>query len=584
MKNKRLKNYLKLGIMLFGIVFLHNACEKDIAIDQTLEENNNAVAPIIKTLSKDNAGETFHNLASRFQIERYLPLEQKNLQGRTTQDTLGITVYTDVIKEVTLGDYKSYTMKIASETNQSSKFYNLTLEDKNGQPDMFVTQYTPTQNWLNNQNQVFEGNITTMSRDAFEAVPPDDDGGGTTDTGTGVGGTGSGYPPDPQGSPYYPTDCDGVVVVTYESIPYSCGCGDMPWDNCQGCTSSSPMWPGYHEIPYYYCDATDYGSDPWDNTGNPNTGGGGGSSGNGNGTSPDSIPITVLIPPGEECENPPPGDLNGDCQLDAYESCLLQGNSQEVCDCVADGNDLADCQEDVPCNQLNALSGDQEFMGIMTDLNTKSTTVNKEVGYIQKVDVGSTSGYSYDYIEEEDIDSEMNFTIPSGTTLKGFFHTHDDVEKHLPVFSLDDLYAIFAFFNPSFTTDGTCVFNNSFNIEEDFTMILITAHGTKLALKFDSNGREKLRQFGEKYFGDWNIDLSGLINIGAALPDTDRQNIMEKFDKIVKDKFGVEKKKQRFAKFLDKMDFGMSLYQVNDDFTQWEKINKSGDPTPCNNN
>lgn len=166
-----------------------------------MEENNNVVAPIIKTLSKENAGETFHNLASRFQIERYLPLEQKNLQTRTKQDTLGITVYTNVIKEVNLGDYKSYTMKIASETNQISKFYNLTLEDKNGQSDMFVTQYTPTQSWLNNQNERFEGNISTISLNDFTHIPPDDGGGGT-DTSIGIGGTGSGYPPDPQGSPY----------------------------------------------------------------------------------------------------------------------------------------------------------------------------------------------------------------------------------------------------------------------------------------------------------------------------------------------------------------------------------------------
>ncbi|GAA0752393.1 hypothetical protein [Psychroflexus lacisalsi] len=127
-----------------------------------MEENNNAFVPTVKTLSKVNVGQTFNNLSSQLNIDPYLQLEQKNIHGKTTKDTLGISVYTDVIKEVTLGNYKSYTMRITSENDQSSIFYNLTLEDKNGQPDMFVTQYIPTQNWLNDQNQVFEGNITTM--------------------------------------------------------------------------------------------------------------------------------------------------------------------------------------------------------------------------------------------------------------------------------------------------------------------------------------------------------------------------------------------------------------------------------------
>ncbi|MBT8243926.1 MAG: hypothetical protein HKP48_07925 [Winogradskyella sp.] len=233
------------------------------------------------------------------------------------------------------------------------------------------------------------------------------------------------------------------------------------------------------------------------------------------------------------------------------------------------------------CEELNALSIDQEFIGIMADLNTKSTTINKEVGYIQKADATTASGYAYDYQEENDVDDQINISIPVGTNLKGYFHTHDDLQKHLPVFSLDDLYALFQLFSPTFTADGTCLFNNVLNIGEDFTMILITAHGTKLAMKFDSNGIEQLRQFGEKYFKDWDFDMSTLTNFGIDL-ETGRQIITKKFKKTIKEKFSIEKKKQRFAKFLDKMDIGISLYEANDDFSQWSKINKNGTTTPCN--
>ena len=33
MEQKRIVTYLKLGILLFGILLLNNACEKDIAVE-----------------------------------------------------------------------------------------------------------------------------------------------------------------------------------------------------------------------------------------------------------------------------------------------------------------------------------------------------------------------------------------------------------------------------------------------------------------------------------------------------------------------------------------------------------------------
>lgn len=258
-----------------------------------------------------------------------------------------------------------------------------------------------------------------------------------------------------------------------------------------------------------------------------------------------------------------------------------QGNNSGPCD-DADVGILVDIELFDDCNELNKLSNDQEFINKMMDLKNKSITEDKEVGYVQKVDTTTTSGYAYDYFEEGNVDDEISITIPTNTPLKGYHHTHDDVDKHLPVFSPDDLYALFKLFNPSFAEDGTCTFNNTHSIEENFTMVLVTAHSTKLALKFDSNGREKLRQFGEKYFGDWHIDTSSMAQIPGITPETDRDIMYRKFEKIIKEKFDIEKKKKKFAKFLDKMDIGMSLYQANDNFTQWVKYNKSGNPTPCN--
>ena len=55
----------------------------------------------------------------------------------------------------------------------------------------------------------------------------------------------------------------------------------------------------------------------------------------------------------EECKERIVGDLNRDCQLSPYETCLLGGNSQEVCDCVKAGGQLIDCKKDECVTTIN---------------------------------------------------------------------------------------------------------------------------------------------------------------------------------------------------------------------------------------
>jgi hypothetical protein len=521
-----------------------------------LEENNNAFVPTVKTLSKDNVGQTFNNLSSQLNIDPYLQLEQKNIHGKTTKDTLGISVYTDVIKEVTLGNYKSYTMRISSENDQSSIFYNLTLEDKNGQPDMFVTQYIPTQNWLNDQNQVFEGNITTMSIDDITHAPPSG-GGGSTEPG-------SGYPPDPQGSPYYPTNCDGVVIVTYESVAYSCGCGHMPGDDCQGCTSSSPMWSGYHEIPYYYCDATDYGSDPRDDTNNPNPGGGGGGSGNGDGTSPDDTPITVLIPPGEECENPPPGDLNGDCKLDAYEVCLLQGNSKEVCECVADRGTVEECLQDIKCERLNRLVQTDglgsDILPVVNQLRTKLGAGNNEWSMSYKnvlSEEGRKNVTDDDGLQEGPSDERSPFNYT--TTWIGQIHSHPEGKFAVP--SWLDIRAL-----KLLHTESYDVFN-----DEVFIMV-VAPNNITYALRVDN-----IQTLIDKIDAD-------MQNAKGNNDDEKRKYIKEEMREDYSNSSNLEKT------FLELFgDYGISFYEATDaTLSNWKQLeldendNETVTETPCN--
>lgn len=212
--------------------------------------------PIVKIISYEQSGETFSRLKAALNIERYLKSNHtSDLQARGLLDTLGLTVLTDVIQQVTFGDYVSYTMEILNQKD-TIVFYNLTMENKNEGSSMFITKYVPEQDWLTNKEEVYRGaifsrriNVLTQATDLDDVFDDDLTGGNNShDLGIGVGGGG--------GSiflPNYPSNCNGMVIVSMQSIPYQCGCGHWPWQDCDGCKEASPAYSGYNMIPYYFC-------------------------------------------------------------------------------------------------------------------------------------------------------------------------------------------------------------------------------------------------------------------------------------------------------------------------------------------
>ena len=69
MKHKRLKTYLKLGILLFGIFTIVIACQKDDNI--STEQNSEYQIPKIKTISYDDANVTFDNLKALYSLDNH---------------------------------------------------------------------------------------------------------------------------------------------------------------------------------------------------------------------------------------------------------------------------------------------------------------------------------------------------------------------------------------------------------------------------------------------------------------------------------------------------------------------------------
>ncbi len=363
-----MKQHIKKLSILFLLATLLASCDAEEMYLKESKSNNGE--PVIKTLSYKEAGETFNRLKNELKIEKHLKIpETSNLQARTIKDTLGFLIETDLIKQVTLGEYKSYTMKLVKEI-EGNIFFNLTIEDKNGESSMFMTCYIPSSYWVNNKDEAFQGVIVSRRMNTLTEYQEPEiffndiiSSSINHDFGTSPGGGGS-YSLQ-NGSPYYPLDCNGYVIVSIKLVPYPCGCENhMPWE-CNSCPNSPA---GYDEIPYYYCqEYPNLSGDNPDNPTNPSTGG------PSSPTNPNDTSIAAMIKP-EECVERIVGDLNRDCQLSAYEGCLLNGNSQEVCDCVAAGGNIKTCVSEIIEEQIDDSQLDPCAKGVFQQI--KNTTNN----------------------------------------------------------------------------------------------------------------------------------------------------------------------------------------------------------------
>lgn len=95
--------------------------------------------------------------------------------------------------------------------------------------------------------------------------------------------------------------------------------------------------------------------------------GGGGSSGSGDSGNPADTSITTPInQDGSDEECLLSGDLNGDCMLDSYEACLINGYNSNVCDCVSEGENLSKC---VIAEEINTLTLADPYALLEIDCN-----------------------------------------------------------------------------------------------------------------------------------------------------------------------------------------------------------------------
>ena len=374
----------------------------------------------------------------------------------------------------------------------------------------------------------------------------------------------------PQGSLYYPTNCNGQVIITVEQIPYKCSSSDehWPWETCNcGKTADSDCTPpGYHQIPYYYCNE-DSNYNNGDNTTNDNNQNGGGNSEGLGGSNEENPSITAVLGPDDECLMPPAVavfDLNNNCELSSAEVCLMRGFSDEICDCVAEGNELSKCQADIKCERLNRLvkndSIGSNILPIVNQLRTKLSAGNKEwsISYKNKWIDGNRKNVPDDSGVQEGV-SATRSEASYGNTWVGFIHTHPDGKFN--IFSWLDLRVLMLLHTDS---------HENFN-DEIFIMAVAPSNKT-YALRVDNI---------QTLIDEVDDDMQ---NAKGNNDNEKRENLMlEMAEKYTKSS-NLEQK------FLDLYgSYGISLYEATDaNLSNWKKLeldkddNQKVNKTPCN--
>lgn len=284
MKNRKI-NFLKLGILLFGVSLLFWNCEKDFENLNSTKEKLSISKPRIETftleqIEKDN---TFKKLKNNFKILQNNIAsrnEDNNSYNPLLVDTLGITIDANTIRRISYDNYVSFTMLMIEPNNTSQNFSNLVILEKDGINRIFTVRYFQNQSrGTSNGSEVF-GDIQMFS--GIHQLEDDVD-----SSGGGNGGN---------------TGCDEYVNVcnTLDVWSSICGCPaqHLPGEYCTCTNQRIDILVAQQEVCEDVC-VTDNYNDP---TGDNNTSTGSGGTGNPNDNlDPTDVDTSPVLPEDPKC-------------------------------------------------------------------------------------------------------------------------------------------------------------------------------------------------------------------------------------------------------------------------------------------
>jgi hypothetical protein len=275
MKKNKVNQFLKTGILFFGISLLLLSCEKDplLPLEKVNNQLNNELDYNLVDLTYLEASTefTFSKLKTKFEIEEpilnpkkgnhFSKVKNIHSKSKNSKDFSALDASIDMssLKKITTENYISYTMRLEEPLNTSNSFSNIVIQENNGIQEIFTVKYTPSQaktmEKSTSTSSEFEGSFTMKSGiipyDGWDETG-DDTGGGTSD---------------------FVEICESRSVITL--IP--CQCTHDAGNYCTGC--SGPGTFHYTITTEQFCyfdyigDNNTYGGNG-DTGGNPNTGGG----------------------------------------------------------------------------------------------------------------------------------------------------------------------------------------------------------------------------------------------------------------------------------------------------------------------
>lgn len=380
MKQKRLINYLKIGILLFGISFILQNCEKD-DFQQNIENSDKTQEIISRKFSLEKIPH-FNQVKEKLNKINSNLNDASQLRNRTVNtDNDSISILTNDILYMEYAQTHTYTFKI-NRTNPQHFIENIVLHynvDSQSYDEYLIQYNISFEQYQNVLNDIpLDENVEV---DMFQL-----------DNGTLV-------------SLLSRSSC----IRTCRTIMVRCTAGGNHAPNDPECcankgTCGSDQGGFYFQSCGLFC--IDPGTVTEDPDPFPGADGGGGGAGNGTvATNPNPIPCR-----GDDYEI----DVNGNC----FEE--------------DGGNSL----EPNPCSYIDGLLANDNIKDLIEGLNTDANlSLNYEKGFqFTTADDGSLSSTA---IDGNPNDNSIQVLLNDQGTITGFVHTHYD--GLVPNFSIEDI-------------------------------------------------------------------------------------------------------------------------------------------------
>jgi hypothetical protein len=153
-KKNKLYNFLKTGILFFGISLLLWGCEKE----EFIKTESKSEFKIVDKKFK----EFLHKTKFVRALEEIKPSKTKQL-AKSNEDLYNFTIDSTNVREINIGNQTSYTFLIKREKKDSTSFENIFIKiDSLNNTEAFLIKYLPKENVIffkNHSSLNFKGNI-----------------------------------------------------------------------------------------------------------------------------------------------------------------------------------------------------------------------------------------------------------------------------------------------------------------------------------------------------------------------------------------------------------------------------------------